>query len=137
MSARRDVALVSLTSGDDLDTCHQNHRMPRIEYGATFTDCAILMDRNLSTMACECQEGPREACHRREMEMHIAWALYRLSVAERTVVIARFWNTSSLSEVGKVMGIRRERVRQIEMKAIKKLRIMAPSTGLMDFYADI
>ena len=45
-----------------------------------------------------------------------------LTEQEKTVIIERFFNEKTLEEVGKGMNLTRERIRQIEGKAIRKLR---------------
>jgi RNA polymerase primary sigma factor len=48
--------------------------------------------------------------------------LSRLPPKERQVIIGRFLEDQTLAEVGDKMGLTRERVRQIEIQAMKKLR---------------
>jgi len=54
--------------------------------------------------------------------------LEQLSMQEREVLSLRFGlednDRKSLTEIGKIMEISRERVRQIELKAIRKLRVL-------------
>ncbi len=63
-------------------------------------------------------------------------ALSQLTARERSVVILRYGigdgRSRTLLEVGKELGISRERVRQLEMVALAKLRGAAGSTGLRD-----
>ena len=53
---------------------------------------------------------------------------------ERTVICARFglWSGQSqtLDQVGKDMGVTRDRIRQLEAKALRKLRLPAHQTLL-------
>jgi RNA polymerase primary sigma factor len=60
--------------------------------------------------------------------------LMHLSEQERSVIILRFGlkneSPCTLSEIGKMMGISRERVRQIELKGIRKLRALAGKVNL-------
>ena len=57
-------------------------------------------------------------------EKWIKSALNSLNCREREVIVRRYLITSrqTLSEIGKVMGVTKERVRQIEAKAIRKMR---------------
>jgi RNA polymerase primary sigma factor len=63
-------------------------------------------------------------------------ALSQLTPRERSVVVLRYGigdgRSRTLLEVGKELGISRERVRQLEMVALAKLRSAAGSAGLRD-----
>ncbi len=63
--------------------------------------------------------------------------LSKLSEREQRVLILRFGlrgsEATSLEEIGKEIGLTRERVRQIESKAIRKLREMNGITSLHDY----
>jgi RNA polymerase primary sigma factor len=58
--------------------------------------------------------------------MQIAEALDKLSERERRIIVLRFGledgKFRTLEEVGREFGITRERIRQIEAKALRKLR---------------
>jgi RNA polymerase sigma-32 factor len=60
-------------------------------------------------------------------------ALGRLDARERYVVEARLMAESgeelSLTELGKVLGVSRERVRQLEVRAKRKLRALVDASG--------
>ena len=60
-----------------------------------------------------------------------------LSVRERNVIKLRFGlddgKTRTLEEVGKEFNVTRERIRQIEAKALRKLRHPSRSRKLKDF----
>ena len=64
-------------------------------------------------------------------------ALDTLSERERMVLILRFGledgKSRTLEEVGEVFNVTRERIRQIEAKALRKLRYPSKSKPLMDF----
>ncbi len=49
---------------------------------------------------------------------------------EKLVIKLRFWEEYTLAQVGEVIGVTKERVRQIEGKAIQKLRKWAKQKGL-------
>lgn len=73
-------------------------------------------------------DTPYEITERRELEQTLKYKLHEalksLRERESTVIIMRFGftgNEFTLQEVGKVIGVCRERVRQIEEKACKKL----------------
>ena len=59
--------------------------------------------------------------------------LLRLTKAERSIIVLRYGlnyeNPRTLNEVGRIFGLTKERIRQIEVKALKKLRQMAADSG--------
>ena len=63
------------------------------------------------------------------MHHMISSVLSKLSDRERTVIVSRFGignddRPKTLEEVGRIFGLTRERIRQIEARALKKLRAM-------------
>ena len=64
-----------------------------------------------------------------------AW-LAELEVKQREVVIRRFglhgYERATLEEVGNELGVTRERVRQIQMDALKRLRKILESRGFTE-----
>ena len=67
------------------------------------------------------QEPPDQA-QERDLERVVAYLFTTITEREASVLIQRYWLENTLEECGKQMNITRERVRQIEMKAIRKLR---------------
>jgi RNA polymerase primary sigma factor len=65
----------------------------------------------------------------------LAEAIARLKPRQQQVLIERFGlnggKPKTLEEVGKILGITRERVRQLETRALRELRTVAPS---LEFY---
>jgi RNA polymerase sigma factor (sigma-70 family) len=57
-----------------------------------------------------------------EISAALSLALGRLRERERVVIKRRFFEEKTLEEVGQEMGVTRERVRQIEARAIRRLR---------------
>jgi transcriptional regulator with XRE-family HTH domain len=55
-----------------------------------------------------------------------------ISPKERGVIERRFFDGLALDEVGKEMGVTRERVRQIEGKAIRKMRVHAKKNAMLE-----
>lgn len=72
-----------------------------------------------------------------ELKERLAWVLDTLSEREAEVIILRYGLTDgtpkTLDEIGKVYGVTRERIRQIESKVMSKLRHPARSDVLRDF----
>ena len=57
-----------------------------------------------------------------------------LTAQEESIIRMRFGidgvDPMTLEEVGNVYGLTRERIRQIEMKALRKLRVIAKNYGI-------
>jgi len=70
--------------------------------------------------------APLELASQQLLKSQIGEALYKLTERERRIIILRFGledgRFRTLEEVGKEFGITRERIRQIEAKALRKLR---------------
>ncbi len=81
--------------------------------------------------------GPVDAASRQLLKEQIRQALGILSEREREVLEQRFGlvdgQDHTLEEVGKHFGVTRERIRQIEAKALRKLRHPTRSRQLRDY----
>jgi len=81
--------------------------------------------------------GPVDAASRQLLKEQIRSALGVLSEREREVLELRFGlldgQDHTLEEVGKHFGVTRERIRQIEAKALRKLRHPTRSRQLRDY----
>jgi RNA polymerase sigma factor (sigma-70 family) len=67
--------------------------------------------------------SPEDECIRAEISTAVQKALdTRLKPREKAVLQARIWDEKTLEEVGHDLGVHRERVRQLEAKALRKLR---------------
>ena len=81
--------------------------------------------------------GPVDAASRQLLKEQIRSALGVLSEREREVLEMRFGlldgQDHTLEEVGKHFGVTRERIRQIEAKALRKLRHPTRSRQLRDY----
>ena len=74
--------------------------------------------------------------YKSELIMQIHEVLNTLTERERTVIKYRFYGPYTLEETGKRFGTTRERIRQIEAKALRKLRHPIRSKKLKDFLND-
>ena len=81
--------------------------------------------------------GPADAASRQMLKEQIRAALGVLSARERNVLEMRFGlidgQDNTLEEVGRYFGVTRERIRQIEVKALRKLRHPMRSRQLRDY----
>jgi len=89
----------------------------------------ILTDENV--------EAPVETASRHLLREQVEGVLEELSERERKVLEMRFGlldgQTYTLEEVGSALGVTRERIRQIEAKALRKLRHPHRRRKLKDF----
>ncbi|WP_456402032.1 sigma-70 family RNA polymerase sigma factor [Persephonella sp.] len=73
---------------------------------------------------------------RESIEKEIEYILSHLADRERYIIVNRFGlngeEPKTLREIGKELGISRERVRQIEIRALKKIRALATKKHLKD-----
>lgn len=85
--------------------------------------------------------SPVEAASMNLLRNQIDEVLCTLTPRERRVVVARFGledgRSRTLEEVGAEFGVTRERIRQIEAKAIRKLRHRSRSQKLKDYLEDM
>ncbi len=88
----------------------------------------------------ESQVSPVEAASRQLLKDHLNEILSTLSEREAKVLIYRFGleggDPKTLEDVGKVFGVTRERIRQIEAKALRKLRHPSRRRKLQDYLAE-
>ena len=103
----------------------------------TSTDTTILSDSGktlLDTIPDEHTPDPTETLAEDEIHRNIEDCLAQLSDKQREVVERRFglhgYSVSTLEEVGREIGVTRERVRQIQMDALKKLRKILEHEGI-------
>ena len=82
--------------------------------------------------------GPADATSNALLAEHLREILDTLTEREADVLRMRFGmydgRTHTLEEVGQIFGVTRERIRQIENKAIRKLRHPSRAKKIRDFY---
>lgn len=79
---------------------------------------------------------PEAIVFKEVLEDEINEVLWTLSYSERQVLTLRFWDDLTLQEVGDKLGVIPERVRQIEAKALRKLRHPIRFRKIRDFLFD-
>ena len=81
--------------------------------------------------------SPVEAASNNLLKSHVGLVLESLNHREQRVLQLRFGledgRSRTLEEVGREFGVTRERIRQIEAKALRKLRHPTRSKKLRDF----
>ena len=100
------------------------------------TDTRIMEDSGktlLETIPDEHTEDPSESLQEDNVHSGVEDWLSQLSEKQRAVVERRFglhgYSVSTLEEVGREIGVTRERVRQIQMDALKKLKRILEHEG--------
>jgi RNA polymerase nonessential primary-like sigma factor len=87
----------------------------------------------LETIPDESVQDPAESLQEESVQSNIEDSLSQLSDKQREVVERRFglhgYRVSTLEEVGRDIGVTRERVRQIQMDALKKLKRILEQEG--------
>ena len=83
---------------------------------------------------------PQEALVRRELEETIEQLLSHLDDRQRTILRLHFGmygsSCHSLDQIAKILGISKERVRQVEKQAMEKLQKLGENLGLEDFLVE-
>ena len=80
---------------------------------------------------------PQEEMIRRELKVLMYELIQQLNERQQTILRLHFGMEDgicrSLEEIGKILGISKERVRQIEKQAMDKLQKIGAGLGLEDF----
>lgn len=91
----------------------------------------------IELLPTENQESPEDVITKGELREKIDELLETLTDREKKVLVLRYGlednRERTLEEIGKIFNLTRERIRQIEVKALKKLRHPSRSKKLKDF----
>ena len=100
------------------------------------TDSSVISDSGktlLDTIPDQSAQDPTETLQEEDVHSNLEDSLSQLSEKQRAVVERRFGlhghQVSTLEEVGREIGVTRERVRQIQMDALKKLKRILEQEG--------
>jgi RNA polymerase primary sigma factor len=132
---REDIEAKIGTSADRLQ------ELERVTQDAVSLDRPITEDANtmLEEMITDSPERtPHEQLHQEMLREELMYLLDTLTARERKVLQLRFGIETdgvarTLEEVGREFGVTRERIRQIESKALKKMRHPARADHLKDY----
>lgn len=112
-------------------------RMLKLNERVTSMDTPVGPDSDRSvvdTVADTRESDPSQLLQDTDIKDHIGHWLEELSDKQREVVSRRFglrgYESSTLEEVGREIGLTRERVRQIQVEALKRLRCIMENQGL-------
>lgn len=88
-------------------------------------------------------DAPVEALSRSELKRDLATAMEELGERERAILEMRFGlgqyedgGAQTLEDIAKTMQLSRERVRQLEVRALRKLRRSSHGTALSNFFGE-
>jgi RNA polymerase sigma factor (sigma-70 family) len=87
-------------------------------------------EASLGEFVADLVDGPAELAINGDLAAHLQAIVGRLSKREQMVLRLRFGldgrGARTLQEIGKTAGVSRERIRQLEVEALQKLRRLAP-----------
>lgn len=111
-------------------------RLLKLNERVSSVDAPLGPDSDASVVETIADEGRDPSDQLQEDSVHASVALWlnQLSDKQREVVIRRFGllghNSATLEEVGQEIGLTRERVRQIQVEALRRLRRVLERQGL-------
>jgi RNA polymerase primary sigma factor len=110
------------------DTTYRGKRLPGLEPDPVDTASPISAAGNMPD-----DEDPSKIYDRKEMQRAVTQALGKLSPKEEQVLRMRFFLDMTLEQIAEKYGVRRERIRQIEAKGLRKLKHPATAKKLKGF----
>lgn len=110
--------------------CGLKDRVGSVDVPLTHDSDQVLLDTIADTQSI----NPSDILQGQDLTSSIDEWLDELSVKQREVVVRRFGlrghESSTLEEVGREIGLTRERVRQIQVEALKSMRVLFEANGL-------
>jgi RNA polymerase primary sigma factor len=111
-------------------------------YNQPLTLDAPIWSGNIATTLAESRadtiSGPEEVAMQASLHETLSKLMVTLTYRERNILLLRFGLGDgfdyTLEQVGMIFGVTRERIRQIEMKAIRKLRSPLRFSKLLSFF---
>ncbi|MFI4919150.1 MAG: RNA polymerase sigma factor RpoS [Legionellales bacterium] len=107
-----------------------NDRVTSVDTPIGYDESKSLLD----TIADENSVNPAELLTNADLRVHIETLLDQLTDNQQQVIARRFglrgFEKATLEDVGKEIGLTRERVRQIQVEALKTLRVLLERVGL-------
>jgi len=94
-------------------------------------------ERPLETVIADEELEPQEQLLQADLRTRLAAAITRLPPREAAIVRQRFGidvdQSQTLGEIGEQFGVSRERIRQLESRALKQLREVCTAEGLQEY----
>ncbi|CAA0107750.1 RNA polymerase sigma factor RpoS [Zhongshania aliphaticivorans] len=110
--------------------CGLKDRVASVDVPLAQDSDQVLLDTIADTQAL----NPSDILQNEDLSSSIDEWLDELSVKQREVVVRRFGlrghESATLEEVGREIGLTRERVRQIQVEALKSMRVLFEANGL-------
>jgi RNA polymerase nonessential primary-like sigma factor len=134
----RTATLVEIAEAVEMDITEVRDLLSKVPRAISLdTKVGKDKDTELGELLESEAQTPEQAVTRSALERDMAGLLETLSSRERDVLRMRYGlldgRTYSLSEIGQILDLSRERVRQIETKAFQKLRQPKRRTKIKDY----
>lgn len=118
-------------------TCIDVERLMRLNENLASVDAPITSDSDtpaIDAIIGENEQNPRKLFQSFEVKTRIEIWLQQLSEKQCEIICRRFglkgYDTDTLENVGAEIGLTRERVRQIQIEALKELKVLIQKEGL-------
>ncbi|MEX0965551.1 MAG: RNA polymerase sigma factor RpoS [Pseudohongiellaceae bacterium] len=127
----REIAQYTGGSRSDID------RLMILNEGLSSVDMPVAADSDTAVvdmLSTQTQQNPRSCYQTSQMQARLDEWLQQLTEKQRDIICRRFGlrghDTDTLENVGVEVGLTRERVRQIQIEALNKLKLLIRKEGL-------